>query len=99
MLILGPQSASHYEVGPLLFKHSADRIPVLCILALTALDFALFFFVDSITFLFCYFLLMIIPKGHICAWNHHHQHTPYVQAQATESTARIFLCSAHGGHN
>ena len=59
-----------------MFKHSADRIPVLCILALTALDFALFFFVESITFLFCYFLLMIIPKGHICAWNHHHQHTP-----------------------
>ncbi|MEM7291069.1 MAG: fatty acid desaturase, partial [Pseudomonadota bacterium] len=25
--------------------------------------------------LLTYFVLMIIPKGCICSWNHHHQHT------------------------
>jgi fatty acid desaturase len=59
-----------------LFKHSADRIPVLCILALSALDFTVYALVDSLWLLLGYFLLMILPKAHICAWNHHHQHTP-----------------------
>lgn len=31
--------------------------------------------IENLWFLGAYFLLMIIPKGFICAWNHHHQHT------------------------
>lgn len=56
-------------------RHPADRIPVAIIIGLTLLDFVVYFTVDNIWALAAYFLLMIIPKGCICAWNHHHQHT------------------------
>ena len=56
-------------------RYSADRLPVLLIFALTALDFVLYFTVDSPWLLIAWFVLMIIPKGCICSWNHHHQHT------------------------
>ena len=58
-----------------MIRHPADRIPVTLILALTTLDFIIYFTVDSFWVLLGYFVLMIIPKGCICAWNHHHQHT------------------------
>lgn len=58
-----------------MFRYSADRIPVLLILSLTLLDFILYFTVDSFWLLLAYYLIGIIPKGCICAWNHHHQHT------------------------
>lgn len=51
-------------------------MPVLCILALSALDFTVYALVDSLALLLGYFVLMVLPKAHICAWNHHHQHTP-----------------------
>jgi len=57
------------------FKHAADRIPVTLILALSTLDFCLYFLVDNPYVLGLYFYAMIIPKSQICAWNHHHQHT------------------------
>ncbi len=57
-----------------LFRHKEDRLPVLIILALTVVDFILYFTVSNGWLLFAYYLLMIIPKGTICAWNHHHQH-------------------------
>lgn len=56
-------------------RYQADRIPVILILSLTLLDFILYFLVDNVWVLLTYFLIMIIPKGCICAWNHHHQHT------------------------
>ena len=62
------------QKGLQLFRHQEDRLPVLTILALTLVDFILYFTVDSPLFLFLYYLVMIIPKGTICAWNHHHQH-------------------------
>jgi fatty acid desaturase len=58
------------------FKHREDRWPVAIILALSALDFSLYFLVESPYLLGLYFYLMIIPKSQICAWNHHHQHAP-----------------------
>ena len=58
------------------FKHAEDRIPIACILALSALDFFLYFTVSNPYVLGVYFYLMIIPKSQICAWNHHHQHAP-----------------------
>lgn len=58
-----------------MFRHPADRLPVAIILLLTGLDFVVFFAVENVWFLVGWFLLMIIPKGCICAWNHHHQHT------------------------
>ena len=57
-----------------IFRHVEDRWPIFIVLMLTVLDFVLYFTVSNLTFLFAYYLLMIIPKGIICAWNHHHQH-------------------------
>ncbi len=57
-----------------MFKYKIDRWPVFIILSLSAIDFALYFTVESTAALICYYLLMIVPKGTICAWNHHHQH-------------------------
>ena len=36
----------------------------------------MYFLVDNVWLLIGYLLLGIIPKGCICAWNHHHQHLP-----------------------
>ena len=58
-----------------MFKYSEDRIPVVIILGLSLLDFCLYMFVDNLLFFSLYFLVMILPKSQICAWNHHHQHT------------------------
>jgi fatty acid desaturase len=56
------------------FKYPKDRLPVALILALTALDAIAYFFVEQTWVLVTYWLLLIIPKGIISAWNHHHQH-------------------------
>jgi len=58
-----------------MFRFPADRIPVLCVLAFSVLDFAVYLLVDELVLLAGYFCLMIIPRAVICAWNHHHQHT------------------------
>lgn len=57
-----------------IFRHKEDRWPVLIVLMLTTLDFILYVSVSNLSMLFIYYLAMIIPKGVICAWNHHHQH-------------------------
>ena len=57
-----------------IFRHKEDRWPVLIVLMLTALDFFMYFTVSSLAVFFTYYLVMLIPKGIICAWNHHHQH-------------------------
>lgn len=58
-----------------MFRNPADRIPLLFILSLSALDLLLYFVVENVWLLIGYFLILVIPKGCICAWNHHHQHT------------------------
>lgn len=57
-----------------LFRFPADRLPVSIILALSLLDFIVFFTLENIWMIIAFWLIMIIPKGVICAWNHHHQH-------------------------
>ncbi len=42
---------------------------------LTLLDIILYFTVGSFGWLAVWFAVTLIPKGCICAWNHHHQHT------------------------
>lgn len=57
-----------------MFKHPEDRIPVTVVVCLTLLDIALYLTVQSPWVLGAYALLMIVPKGCIGAWSHHHQH-------------------------
>ena len=56
------------------FRYKEDRIPIAIILSLSAIDFLAYFVIDNIWFFALYYLIMIIPKGIISAWNHHHQH-------------------------
>jgi fatty acid desaturase len=57
-----------------MFKHAEDRIPVALIVCLTLVDLALYFTVQSPWVLAAYALLMVVPKGCVGAWSHHHQH-------------------------
>lgn len=57
-----------------MFKYAADRLPVAIILLLSFVDFSLYFLVENLWILALFWLVMIIPKVNICAWNHHHQH-------------------------
>jgi fatty acid desaturase len=57
-----------------MFKHPEDRIPVALIVGLTLVDLALYFTVASPWVLGAWALLMVVPKGCIGAWSHHHQH-------------------------
>lgn len=59
-----------------MFRHPEDKLPVLAIGALFAVDVAVYLLVDAPVLLFAWTLLGIIPKGCVCAWNHHHQHVP-----------------------
>jgi len=47
----------------------------MAVLAASMIDFIVYAMVDNVWWLTGYALLMIVPKGCICAWNHHHQHT------------------------
>jgi fatty acid desaturase len=57
------------------FRHPQDKLPVAAVAALTCLDFGVYLNVDHVGMLCAYWLLMVIPKGVISAWNHHHQHS------------------------
>lgn len=57
-----------------LFKHAEDRLPVAIAVSLTALDFVAYFWLGSPWALLGYWALMVLPKGILSAWNHHHQH-------------------------
>jgi fatty acid desaturase len=57
-----------------LFVHKADRAPVATFVAMFAVDVAVYLLVDSPWLLALYFLLGILPKAAVCAYNHHHQH-------------------------
>lgn len=73
-----------------MFRYAADRLPVTIILALSIIDFGLYFWVDSTWVLAAFWLVMIIPKGKICAWNHHHQHTPTFKNKALNRLLEFF---------
>lgn len=64
-----------------LFRHSEDQGPVALIAALTVLDVCMYVTVDNPLALSLYFLLMVIPKGIVSAWNHHHQHVPMFRSK------------------
>jgi len=59
-----------------LFRHPEDRIPVLLFACVFALDLTVYFTAQSWWLPLLWFGVMIIPKGWISSWNHHHQHLP-----------------------
>lgn len=65
-----------------LLKYREDRVPVTIFFLLTALDFFVYFTVDSRLFIVGYFAVMIPVKGMVSAWNHHHQHVPMFRHRA-----------------
>ncbi|MFL0804309.1 MAG: fatty acid desaturase [Agarilytica sp.] len=73
-----------------MFRYAADRLPVTIILALSIVDFSLYFLVENIWILAAFWVVMIIPKGKICAWNHHHQHTPTFKNKALNRILEFF---------
>jgi fatty acid desaturase len=58
-----------------MFKYSEDRIPVAIILTISCIDFCLYFLINNVWVFGIYWAVMIVPKGKVCSWNHHHQHT------------------------
>ena len=79
-----------------MFRYPADRLPVLLIITLTVIDFAVYFTVDSGWLLFGYLLLTLSFKGIICAWHHHHQHTMTFRS-TTLNRALEFCYALHTG--
>jgi fatty acid desaturase len=57
-----------------LFRHPEDRLPVLLFACVFAIDLTVYFTAHSWWLPLLWFGVMIIPKGWISAWNHHHQH-------------------------
>jgi fatty acid desaturase len=52
--------------------------------------FLLYFSLESIWLLALFWLVMIIPKGKICAWNHHHQHAPTFKKVGLNRILEVF---------
>jgi fatty acid desaturase len=61
------------------FRYREDRLPTLLFVTLFVLDVLVYFTVDHPALLVGWYLLTAVPKGCICAWNHHHQHLPFFE--------------------
>lgn len=64
------------------FRFPEDRLPVLIAVGLTVVDLIMYATVRSPWLLVGYWLLMVIPKGVLSAWNHHHQHVATFRSTA-----------------
>ncbi len=73
-----------------MYRYTADRVPTFFVLASSLIDFTVYFLVDSVWWLAGYALLMLIPKGLVCAWNHHHQHTLTFHAKSLNRILEFF---------
>jgi len=56
------------------FRYKADRLPVALFSLFFALDVAVYALVDSPLWLVMWVAIGFIPRGGLCAFNHHHQH-------------------------
>lgn len=58
------------------FKYAADRPRVAVFASIFVIDVAVYLTVEHPAILLLYFVAGILPKGAVCAFNHHHQHLP-----------------------
>jgi fatty acid desaturase len=58
------------------FKYPADRSRVAVFVSIFAIDVGVYLVLNNPLLLTAYFLIGILPKGAVCAFNHHHQHLP-----------------------
>jgi len=79
-----------------MFRYPVDRVPVLFVVMFSMIDFIVYFLVDGVVWLAGYTMIMIIPKGVICAWNHHHQHTMTFHTKALNRILEFFY-ALHSG--
>ncbi|NMO14292.1 fatty acid desaturase [Pyxidicoccus fallax] len=79
-----------------LFRHPSDRIPVLLFACVFALDLTVYFTSRSAWFPVLWLLLWVIPKGWICAWNHHHQHVPMFRHALPNRLLEVMLAFQTG---
>ena len=73
IITLKPLNENH-ATTPRFFRYAADRIPVLCILLVFAVDLTVYFSVTNPFGICAWALVSLLPKIFIAAWNHHHQH-------------------------
>lgn len=59
-----------------LLRHPEDRIPVTLFFLFFAADAAVYALATRWWVPLVWFAVCLIPKGWVCAWNHHHQHVP-----------------------
>jgi fatty acid desaturase len=64
-----------------IFRHPVDRVPVALIVLLFAVDLAIYATCDAWPLLVGWTLVGAVIKGHVCAWNHHHQHVPMFEVE------------------
>ena len=65
-----------------IFRHREDRVPVGLIAAFFACDVLAYAFVDSPALLVLWVVVGFIPRGAVCAFNHHHQHLTVFRSAA-----------------
>jgi len=57
-----------------LFRNPVDRARTAIVFLTTGVSVALYALVDNPWILLGYWVLMLVPRGGMSAWNHHHQH-------------------------
>lgn len=64
------------DTSGILFRYSADRVPISLFLIYFLADLTVFFMVENGLYVALWALSTLLPKACICAWNHHQQHCP-----------------------
>lgn len=78
------------------FRHKEDVLPVVLIVLLWVLDVVVFLFVEQLSLLVLWLLLVAPLKVCVCAWNHHHQHC-HTFRQLVLNRILEFIYSLHTG--
>jgi len=55
-------------------RYREDRVPLLCFFTFFAADLAVYWFAQAWWVAVAWYVLCLLPKGWVSAWNHHHQH-------------------------